>query len=375
VLNTYEDSDRVTAQKLADDSTFRFAYTAMNGKTIQTEVTDRRGANLASNGTNQYTWNVQDLLAGIDGAETASFSYDMSGRRRDQTVNGHRTQSYWLGDELNFMVRENDWDHRMRVFSPYPASGPDELTYRRLGEDAGEDRYALRDGNNNVIALTDTDQRIRTQYSYELYGRTKLTGDDDVNAQQYTARENDGDGLYYYRGRYYSPSIGRFISEDPVGYGSGQTNAYAYVGGNPVSYGDPSGLQVPFPYTPVPPPSGAGSNTPSWVSPPWGAQGLVTGSGIPLAGYSQTVTPMTALFIRTTRKKRRGTLSLFVERAEKNVLMMVLFGRKTRRAMAGTNGSAGRARKAGAKEGRQIVFGLMDAFENEGGRNGVVQIQ
>ena len=273
VLNTYEDSDRVTAQKLADDSTFRFAYTAMNGKTIQTEVTDRRGANLASNGTNQYTWNVQDLLAGIDGAETASFSYDMSGRRRDQTVNGHRTQSYWLGDELNFMVRENDWDHRMRVFSPYPASGPDELTYRRLGEDAGEDRYALRDGNNNVIALTDTDQRIRTQYSYELYGRTKLTGDDDVNAQQYTARENDGDGLYYYRGRYYSPSIGRFISEDPVGYASGQTNAYAYVGGNPVSYSDPSGLQVPFPYTPVPPPSGAGSNTPSWVSPPCGAQG------------------------------------------------------------------------------------------------------
>jgi hypothetical protein len=94
-----------------------------------------------------------------------------------------------------------------------------------------------------------------------------------------------------------------------------------------------------------------------------------------LAGYFQTVTPMILLFIRTIRKKRRGTLSLFVERAEKNVLMMVLFGRKTRRAMAETNGSDGRTRKTGAKEGRQIVFGLMDAFENEGGRNGVVQIQ
>ncbi|USX10603.1 RHS repeat-associated core domain-containing protein [Paraburkholderia fungorum] len=79
--------------------------------------------------------------------------------------------------------------------------------------------------------------------------------------------------MYYYRNRYYSPSIGRFISEDPIGYASGQANAYAYVGSNPVSYSDPSGLQVPFPYTPVPPPPGAGSNTPSWISPPWGAQG------------------------------------------------------------------------------------------------------
>ncbi|MFL9951612.1 RHS repeat-associated core domain-containing protein [Paraburkholderia agricolaris] len=77
----------------------------------------------------------------------------------------------------------------------------------------------------------------------------------------------------YYRNRCYHPATGRFISEDPIGYASGQTNAYAYVGGNPVSYSDPSGLQVPFPYTPVPPPPGAGSNTPSWGSPPWGAQG------------------------------------------------------------------------------------------------------
>jgi uncharacterized protein RhaS with RHS repeats len=48
--------------------------------------------------------------------------------------------------------------------------------------------------------------------------------------------------LYYYRNRYYSPQTGRFISEDSVGWASGQTNAYAYVGGNPISYSDPLGL-------------------------------------------------------------------------------------------------------------------------------------
>ncbi|WP_442955511.1 RHS repeat-associated core domain-containing protein [Paraburkholderia sp. MPAMCS5] len=38
----------------------------------------------------------------------------------------------------------------------------------------------------------------------------------------------------YYRNRYYSPATGRFITEDPIGWASGQTNAYAYVSGNPV---------------------------------------------------------------------------------------------------------------------------------------------
>jgi type VI secretion system secreted protein VgrG len=49
--------------------------------------------------------------------------------------------------------------------------------------------------------------------------------------------------MFYYRNRYYSPATGRFISEDPIGYASGQTNAYAYVNGNPVSLVDPLGLQ------------------------------------------------------------------------------------------------------------------------------------
>jgi uncharacterized protein RhaS with RHS repeats len=46
----------------------------------------------------------------------------------------------------------------------------------------------------------------------------------------------------YYRNRYYNPATARFISEDPVGWASGQTNAYAYVNGNPVSMSDPFGF-------------------------------------------------------------------------------------------------------------------------------------
>ncbi|WP_259295235.1 hypothetical protein, partial [Paraburkholderia sp. DHOC27] len=111
---------------------------------------------------------------------SASFIYDMEGRRTDQTVNGHRLQSFWIGDELSFTIPYADYAHRIRLFSPYPESGLNELTFRRIGDDASEDRFILRDGNNNVIALTDANQQSRTQYTYQPYRATTRTGAADV---------------------------------------------------------------------------------------------------------------------------------------------------------------------------------------------------
>jgi len=47
----------------------------------------------------------------------------------------------------------------------------------------------------------------------------------------FTGREYDSEtGLYFYRARYYDPAIGRFISEDPIGFQGGDLNLYAYIG-------------------------------------------------------------------------------------------------------------------------------------------------
>src|SRR5206468_4209786 len=60
---------------------------------------------------------------------------------------------------------------------------------------------------------------------------------------QFTGRENDGNGLYYYRARYYAASYHRFISEDPAGFDSqSPPNLYTYVGNNPTNNVDPLGL-------------------------------------------------------------------------------------------------------------------------------------
>jgi RHS repeat-associated protein len=77
-------------------------------------------------------------------------------------------------------------------------------------------------------------------YAYSAYGETVALGPDGGNPLQYTGRENDGTGLYYYRARYYDPLLKRFVSEDPIGM-LGGISLSAYVKGNPVSFSDPSG--------------------------------------------------------------------------------------------------------------------------------------
>jgi len=77
----------------------------------------------------------------------------------------------------------------------------------------------------------------------------------NTNPYQFTGRENDGTGLYFYRARYYSPTFQRFVSQDPIGFAGGGPNLYGYVLNNPISFIDPFGYQwLPTP-TPSPTPS------------------------------------------------------------------------------------------------------------------------
>lgn len=92
----------------------------------------------------------------------------------------------------------------------------------------------------STLALADSTGAIQTSYAFEPFGNTTVTGSSTTNSFAYTGRELDGTGLYFYRARYYSPIMQRFISEDPIGLGGG-VNRYQYASGNPLNLSDPLG--------------------------------------------------------------------------------------------------------------------------------------
>ena len=212
----------------------------------QTFTYDANG-NLLNDGVNTYTWNARDQLTATSGGSSASFEYDGFGRRTAKTTGGSSVG--YLYDGLN-VVQE------LSGASPtanFLTARIDEVFAR---SDAAGLRCPLVAGVNSTIGLTDDTGAQVTQYTYEPFGGTSVTGAASTNAFQFTGRENDGDGLYYYRARYYSPLFQRFISEDPIGFRSGDVNFYAYVRNDPINWNDPSGLQhhEPGDGRPVPPP-------------------------------------------------------------------------------------------------------------------------
>jgi RHS repeat-associated protein len=187
--------------------------------------------NTLNDGTNSYVWDARNRLVSADN-NGASFSYDPLGRRTAKTLLSSATGFVYDGANP---VQEQSGG---AVTANLLTGGVDEY-YLRM-DTTGTYSY-LTDALGSTVALTDSTGASVEQYSYGPYGILSSNGNDS-NSYTYTGRESDGLGIDYYRARYYSPSTGRFLSEDPLGFDGGDVNLYVYTGDSPTNFIDPSGL-------------------------------------------------------------------------------------------------------------------------------------
>jgi|GEM_PF-1834288 len=211
--------------------------TSFNGDTV---LYDDNG-NMTSWGDATFTWDSRNRLTAINGTSlSASFKYDSMGRRIEKTINGTTTKYLYDGADI---VMEMNGSGTPTAFYVRTLNIDEPLA--RIYLSSGEIRYYHADALGSIIALMDENATVVTQYNYSPFGQTEVIGTDSTGLSQpfrYTGREWDGDtGLYFYRARYYSPEMARFISEDPIGLAGG-INQYAYVGNAPLDFVDAFGL-------------------------------------------------------------------------------------------------------------------------------------
>jgi RHS repeat-associated protein len=192
----------------------------------------------------EYVWDYRNRLASVlfkDGAgvvtKTISYTYDGNNQRIGKNVDG-AVERYVIDRNQISLVFDGAGVQTHRYL--YGTQVDQVLA----DETATATNWFLADNQGTVKDVVDSNGTVIDHINYDSFGKVQSQSNAGYDLRfGYTGREQDGEtGLDYYRARYYDASVGRFISEDPLGFEARDGNLTRYVLNNPVNGTDPSGL-------------------------------------------------------------------------------------------------------------------------------------
>jgi RHS repeat-associated protein len=174
----------------------------------------------------------------------ADYRYDGRNHRISKVVDGIETISYF---NQNWQELESVTGNQITSYI-WGLRYIDDLVLRENGE---ERLYSLADPNWNVIAICNAVGNVVERYNYNAFGKRNVfdsgftvKADSDFNWNRtFTGQVLDSEtDLILYRNRFYSATLGRFVTRDPVAYSSEDMNIYRYTINNIMKYIDLYGL-------------------------------------------------------------------------------------------------------------------------------------
>lgn len=211
--------------RLISTTTANYGFDA-NGNT----ATKSEGSNFW-----RYGWDHENrLVSAGTRKQTVRYRYDALGRRVERNLGFGRERTKFTYDGDDVLLDDNSGTLTKYLNS----DGIDNKLRATTGSNA---TYFLADHLGSTNGLADGTGVLAASTAYDSFGNA--TNTNFSSRYQFTGREYDSfTGLHYYRGRFYAPNLGRFISEDPIGFAGGDINLYGYVWNNPVRFSDPFGL-------------------------------------------------------------------------------------------------------------------------------------